>query len=356
MLGWSPGRMAIWWLLVASAGIAPPPLDTRAVAASAGLTSSPLDTRGHALRLRNDGFTVLPPSGLTESQVAAARTAVSSALAETLHTVSHIGLDPTEQMYRFSEVATRQRRRWDLKAPDHEGCAPWVDLCDAAAATVAPVVDELMRLPPHPDDCGLRWASRLGRGLLPVRRRVLSRGAIVSRPGASAQRFHADNSRTHFALSSALPRHRLFNAFVPLVDIAADADGTQLWPGSHLARTRARRYREAVTRSGHLEDDERAMGQMVSPACSAGGILLFDARTLHRGLPNAGPSERPVAYALCATGLAWDGANFPPNSLLRTAATMPTEPAELDAVRDAVRGAFPYWSKLKERETDGERE
>ena len=70
MLGWSPGRMAIWWLLVASVGIGPPPLDTRAVA-SAGLTSSPLDTRGHALRLRNDGFTVLPPSGLTESQVAA---------------------------------------------------------------------------------------------------------------------------------------------------------------------------------------------------------------------------------------------------------------------------------------------
>lgn len=35
-----------------------------------------------------------------------------------------------------------------------------------------------------------------------------------------------------------------------------------------------------------LEDDAVAMEEMVVPACPAGGLLLWDFRTLHRGMPN----------------------------------------------------------------------
>jgi ectoine hydroxylase-related dioxygenase (phytanoyl-CoA dioxygenase family) len=55
----------------------------------------------------------------------------------------------------------------------------------------------------------------------------------VSRPGAAAQRPHADASLDHYARAAAAPRHALFNVFVPLVDLAEGGDGTQFWPGSH---------------------------------------------------------------------------------------------------------------------------
>ena len=66
-------------------------------------------------------------------------------------------------------------------------------------------------------------------------------GAIISADGAKAQTFHADAGATHIKLARHLPAHRLYNVFVPLVDIAEDADGTQLWPGSHLDGTRGGR-------------------------------------------------------------------------------------------------------------------
>ena len=59
----------------------------------------------------------------------------------------------------------------------------------------------------------------------------------------------------HLQLAGLNPGHRLFNVFVPLVDLAEGGDGTQIWPGSHLDRTRAAAYHEA--RSGRLAGDTR---------------------------------------------------------------------------------------------------
>ena len=56
-----------------------------------------------------------------------------------------------------------------------------------------------------------------------------------------------------------------------------------------LTRIALRRYAAAVARAGpslKLDDDAVAMGEMVVPACPAGGLLLWDFRTLHRGMPN----------------------------------------------------------------------
>ena len=58
------------------------------------------------------------------------------------------------------------------------------------------------------------------------------------------------------------------------------------------------RYAAAVARAGpsrRLEDDAVAMGEMVVPACPAGGLLLWDFRTLHRGMPN--DTRRGVTHA-----------------------------------------------------------
>ena len=136
---------------------------------------------------------------------------------------------------------------------------------------------------------------------------MLMTGAIVSRPGAIEQRFHADADNWHFFWSTLLPRHRIYNIFIPLCDIDADSCGTQFWPGSHLGLTRKQKYRTAMERSGCIENDPAAMRAMDAPACPAGGLIVADFRTLHRGLPNRGEANpRPIAYAIVGTGGAKD--------------------------------------------------
>ena len=120
-----------------------------------------------------------------------------------------------------------------------------------------------------------------------------------------------------------------------LVDV--NQEGTMLWPGSHLERTRGEAYFAAIRRSGSLEDDAIAMAEMEVPACPAGGMLIFDFRLLHRGMPNSTPRERPLAHAILSTGLAWDRLNSPRAQSLRAVlAAEPSEPEEHNAWRDAV--------------------
>jgi len=202
-------------------------------------------------------------------------------------------------------------------------------------------------------------------------------GAVVSRPGARAQRFHADADDEHFRAAAVCPRTRLYNVFAPLVDIAAESDGTQFWPGSHLEGTRVRDFRAAVERavaldgrvghledeigSSHLEDDELVMAAMEAPACPAGGLYIFDYRTLHRGLPNAG-RERAVAYAILSTGWASDTTNFNEQCSVWALAdglppTSDDEGAgeEREERRRALGGSFLTWGEIYEREEAAER-
>ena len=90
------------------------------------------------------------------------------------------------------------------------------------------------------------------------------------------------------------------------------------------------------------------MAAMEAPACKAGGLMLFDYRTMHRGLPNLGCDARPVAYAVIATGAAWDTANFPENSLRASVASIEEAIGDdierLEALRDATATYFPRWT------------
>ena len=67
-----------------------------------------------------------------------------------------------------------------------------------------------------------------------------------------------------------------------------------------------------------------------------GGLLLFDFRVLHRGMPNSSGRMRPLAHAVLATGLAEDGLSYPERSLRAEVNALPREPAARDAVRTAL--------------------
>ena len=110
-----------------------------------------------------------------------------------------IGCDPIEQQYVFSEICHRQRNRWDMRLPTSDPA--WAQLGDAAVAAATPVIREAQ-------------GAAAFRGVLP-----LMSGVVVSRPGARVQRFHVDATHSHFAAAEADPTHRIYNIFVPLVDV-----------------------------------------------------------------------------------------------------------------------------------------
>lgn len=134
--------------------------------------------------------------------------------------------------------------------------------------------------------------------------------------------------------------------------------------------------------SRRLEDDAVAMGEMVVPACPAGGLLLWDFRTLHRGMPNdtrrgithaprnkcrtlsswpaahsqpysqprppLSSAARPVAHAVLSTGLARDRLDVTQASLTKELAALPAEGAARDAARASIaRLQAERWQKVR---------
>lgn len=197
--------------------------------------------------------------------------------------------------YLFSDICHRQRARWDIKMPNSPA---WIEFCTTAVELATPVLQEFSS------------SKRL---------RFITSGVVVSHPGAEEQVFHADGEAG------------LFNVFVPLVDIDASSDGTQFWPGSQV------RPAPSAEDALALSQDSRSIAQMVAPACDAGGLLLFDYRVTHRGLPNGRSvkftqgkkkkkkpgfvskaskgRERAIAYIVVATDETASDSNFPPNSV-----------------------------------------
>ena len=262
-----------------------------------------------------------------------ANTACSAEFSRLQGDIARLGIDPIEDKYAFAEIATRHRLRWGFQP---QSPSAWTQLVDAAVDVASPVIEEVHRLPPNPDDVPNVLPELTGwtRHLLPSRPVVEHVDAIISQPGAKAQGFHPDAGDTHFKVARINPRHRLYNVFCPLVDLAEGGDGTMLWPGSHLS-TVYDRYNAAIERSGKLEDDAAAMAEMEVPACPAGGIILFDFRVLHRGMPNSG-GERAIAHAVLSTGFATDPLDFPETSLREAVDALPEDPVEAAPLREAI--------------------
>jgi len=91
---------------------------------------------------------------------------------------------------------------------------------------------------------------------------------LFSLPNSRDQIFHQDNS------------HPGLTVLVPLVDMNLENGPTQLLPRSHLD----------VSLTERLRDSSAAL-----PACvPAGSALIYDSRTIHRGLANPSMESRPV--------------------------------------------------------------
>ena len=292
-------------------------------------TGSVVELRQHALSLRDRGFTVIPDAGLSSSLVARARADCIDEVGRLRGMIEGLGLDAVDDRYAFSEIDKRHRLRWSIQATRNSA---WTACVDEALPRASEVIERLHTLPAHPDDEGLPLFGEL----LPKTPRLDHVGAIVSGHGAKAQAFHADAGELHLRLSRLSTRHRLFNMFVPLVDLEAGGMGTMFWPRSHHMRSRRAAYQAAVARAGSLEADPIAMSEMESPACPSGGIIQFDFRVLHRGLPNQSEAERPIAHAILSTGLAVDQKRTPPTSLVETVASLPTDPNEREEARKAI--------------------
>jgi hypothetical protein len=257
-----------------------------------GLVSA-ANVHSHAAMLRTRGYAVVTQPVATAEQIDDCAMLCHDTLERYLADVKAAGIDPIEQMYRFDSICHRQRNRWDLLIP-REQSGSWAALVDATLAAVTPIIREAQ---------GPAFTK-----VVP-----LMSGAVVSRPGARVQRFHVDAAHAHFEVARASSAVRMYNVFVPLVDISEDGDGTMFWPAPVLGES-SRALAKHILGSPDSTLDASAL---VAPQTPAGGLVIFDYRTIHRGLanPEVGGRERPVAYVACATGGARDDHNFPQTAI-----------------------------------------
>ena len=263
---------------------------------------------GAADQLARRGLAVLDTPQLDAETLANARALCSTRLDKLLSEVSAVGVDPVAQHYTFAEISHRQQQRWDLRLPEDD--ALWEQTCAAVVAAAQPVLELL-----HPlDEAG------------PVH--TLMSGVLISRPGAENQRWHADADSQHFARAGGSPHCRIYNAFMPLVDVEKDGDGTEFAPGSDSIPGWPGAHRDPLYKMLPPPTCP-PLDAIEAPACCAGGVLLADYRTLHRGRANIG-RERQVAYVVLAVGdEAQDSSNFATEAIRQ----MP---------KDAL-DQMPYW-------------
>ena len=260
-------------------------------------------TVAHATRLRNRGLTVLAEPIVDSPLIREAHDKVMLRLAGLLEDVEAAGFDPIEQQCEFYEIATRQRNRWDLQLQvpgqvEPDKGSTWQQLCSAALEAATPIIREA------------QGSAYTGAEPLMI-------GAVISRPGTNVQRFHCDADLEHLAAAKADPSHRLYNLFIPLVDVVEHGDGTEFWGAPQTDGNQDELSRHFLSDGCHHSGDTLKLDQVESPACRAGGLIIYDYRTIHRGLPNPaeGGRERPVAYVILATGGAGEGYNFPDKSV-----------------------------------------
>ena len=139
---------------------------------------------------------------------------------------------------------------------------------------------------------------------------------VVSTPGAPAQAWHADGG--HVDLQHHLPCHVL-NVFLPLYDYSTSWDWgpTELRPGSHY-------YTRNLAPLMLAAKCRQTLRPTVAPLLAQGNALIFDYRTLHRGLANTRSSlwqsdndknNRVLLVLTVAQPWFRDVLNFPKRSL-----------------------------------------
>jgi ectoine hydroxylase-related dioxygenase (phytanoyl-CoA dioxygenase family) len=130
---------------------------------------------------------------------------------------------------------------------------------------------------------------------------IVNKSLVLSLPGAVDQAWHVDGG--HLSITEDLPCHCL-NVFLPLVDVQHEDGPTELRLGSQwLTRDLKKQYMRAFL--------TKKLRGTQAPCLKRGSALLFDYRTLHRGLANTSSRPRPVLVYTFAKPTFKDMLNFP---------------------------------------------
>ncbi|GFH61905.1 hypothetical protein CTEN210_18381 [Chaetoceros tenuissimus] len=228
---------------------------------------------------------------------------------ESLHfKIENRGIDPTGMQdgpYRFREVVCRDGcPRFDVPIPwsgsddDDENTKEIYDIRDFVEdpngvkvvqefhqeldEIVQPVVDALWQVDGNEDvnekdqiDCDDQASGG----------RATSAGFLMNQKGSTSQKFHRDG-----------PDAGYINAFVPFVNLSPSLGPTCILPKTHMEQD--------------VKYDEC---DAITPLLEKGQILLFDYRTLHKGLGNSHEDgmSRTLAYVVYTKGSITDVHNFP---------------------------------------------
>jgi hypothetical protein len=104
---------------------------------------------------------------------------------------------------------------------------------------------------------------------------IAAAGFLMNTPGSQSQNWHRDG-----------PSEGYIDCFVPLIDLDESVGPTAIQPGTH--------------NNPCVREDGKENGVLV-PILKKGDILLFDYRTIHRGLGNRSESiTRTLAYAVAS--------------------------------------------------------
>ena len=192
------------------------------------------------------------------------------------------GLDSTgiDQPYRFAEIVCRDDggRRFDVPVPwlgeggsgedigtplnanEHEAFKALHESMEEIGTSV------MNSLWPHKNNSHEPTCDAC---------HVAAAGFLMNKPGSQSQNWHRDG-----------PEEGYIDCFVPLIDLNESIGPTAILPGTHLS-----------TRT--IEEIEATNENALIPILKWGDMLLFDYRTIHRGIGNISESTtRTLAYAV----------------------------------------------------------
>lgn len=271
------------------------------------------------------GVCVLMPSSTSTSRTAysgliskpscdAVNAVATEHLANLHRKIENRGIDPSgveDGPYRFREVVCRDGSpRFDVPIPvshdeeatdgdnyqrnklgdfidDGHACETINKFHQEVDAIVQPVVDALWGSEIDTNNNSEDHGGAVGR--------ATSAGFLVNQPGSTSQKWHRDG-----------PADGFINAFIPLVDLDESLGPTAILPGTHMMPG-IRMNNEGSER------DNGDMPLLITPMLKKGQVLLFDYRTLHKGLGNYNLEgvSRTLAYVVYTRGSITDVHNFP---------------------------------------------
>jgi hypothetical protein len=193
----------------------------------------------------------------------------------------------------FADIMQRDSSRYDCQL------SPGFSLASAPAAD-APVWETLAR-----EGAWVPMVRKLLEGCAEAKQpwQVYRCGCVVSLPGAGEQYWHSDGAHqgpaagwpppartqlpaqdlSEWGQAQAAPPHNVC-VFVPLVDLNRDNGYTEFWAGTQ-------HYDKLLEKKG-----VQSLPGGTDAILDAGSVLLYDFRTIHRGMPNSSDAMRPILY------------------------------------------------------------